>query len=624
MIKRFALLAFLAAPSLAFGQAAPVRPNHTLPQYNAVIAANSNADKPRGMLRMAPSATAGRYAAFWSPGGIRKDTQVPSLYLDGTAGTLEQIGRMADGSVQQADIGATVAPLDADKKMAADVSGNIGSAPYFGGVSLGALAQYRANLMERGVHLLPSSGAKDIQRINSIFSDNTYGYNGSPVAVDIPYGIWPSPSFIPQSNGKTRTVTFAKNLGNWPRYNIDNHQIPYFGDGVVSIGNNSSDSDGFVVSRVDANDTNYTTFQPVVQTNLVVDSSKFSAAIGFPPPVQNIASNVYLTAKHNGIAANHFDNIYDHAHTGYGSQMVGDWQKFWLKDSGQEWAWNQIYEMIDQSSTNCAALDSGNYMPCRRWNAELDWAGVGPEDPRSAYLPDYSIRQGIWFSTNHTAQGDQAWAANTAYTAHHILSLADASGQLWMYDSGVGGQSGSSQPTWPHDVSTSVKDGGITWTPLGKWSFDVGYVLGVGGPEDTRIGTLFWINGPKIYNAIADWSRATFDTPVHIVERRPVDSYTDFSGDGTQSGQNNHILGYDSTSKALTYKVNGVPVLGIKDSGAIISSAPPQMPVMTRAQIRSYPSPVKGMEIYDSDDDAPAIYTGAGWKLMTLSALPAN
>ncbi|MFT8723461.1 MAG: hypothetical protein ABF443_00010 [Acetobacter malorum] len=622
MIKHLSLLVLFTAPSFAFGQAAPVRPNHTLPQYSTVIAANSNAGAPRSMLRAAPAA--GSYTAFWPLGGIRRDTSIPSLYADGRAGTLAQIGLMADGSVQQADVGATVAPLDANQKMSAPVSGDIGSAPYFGGASLAALAEYRANLKERGVSLTPSTGPSDVATINSIFSTNNYGYNGGAMAIDIPYGVWPSSRFIPQGNGRTRTVIFSKNLLNWPGYIIDGNTIPYFGDGVVSIGNNSSNSDGFVVSRVDGNDTNYTQWQPVVQKNLVVDSSKFSAQDGFPPPEQNDTANLYLTSKHNGIASNRFDQIRTHASTGYGSQVVGDWQKFWIEDDGQNWAWNFIYEMIDPSSRNCAALITSTNTPCRRWNGELDWSGVGHEDPRSAYAPGYSIRQGLWFTSNHDAMGDQTWAANHAYVSHHILSVADPSGQLWMYDSGTGGTSGATQPTWPYDATKTVTDRGVTWTPLGKWAFDIGFVLGVGGPADTRIGTLFWLSGPKIYNAISDWSLAAFDTPVHVIERRPADSYTDYTGDGTSGGQNNHLLGYDSSQKALTYKVNGVPVLSIKDSGAVISSAPPQMPVMTRAQIRSYPSPAKGMEIYDSDDDAPAIYTGAGWKLMTLSALPAN
>lgn len=130
MIKKLSFMAVLALPSLAFAQsAAPVRPNHTLPQYGALTAANSNTGAPRAMLRMATPSAEGTYAPLWPPGGLRKDTHIPSLYADGSSGTLDQIGRMADGSVQQTDVGATVAPLDDNKMMPVPVSGDTSSAP---------------------------------------------------------------------------------------------------------------------------------------------------------------------------------------------------------------------------------------------------------------------------------------------------------------------------------------------------------------------------------------------------------------------------------------------------------------------------------------------------------------
>jgi len=95
--------------------AAPIRPNHTLPQYNILKADNVTA--PRVMPRMAtPSGAGGSYAPMWPPGGLRKDTAIPSVYSDGNVGTLAQIGQMADGSVQQTDknVANGIPGLDAD------------------------------------------------------------------------------------------------------------------------------------------------------------------------------------------------------------------------------------------------------------------------------------------------------------------------------------------------------------------------------------------------------------------------------------------------------------------------------------------------------------------------------
>lgn len=93
----------------------PPRPNHTLPQYATLKA--GGVTTPHVMARMAlPSVAGSSYAPMWPPGGLRKDTTIPSVYPDGSAGTLEQIGHIADGSVQQTDKNAAngVSGLDGD------------------------------------------------------------------------------------------------------------------------------------------------------------------------------------------------------------------------------------------------------------------------------------------------------------------------------------------------------------------------------------------------------------------------------------------------------------------------------------------------------------------------------
>lgn len=57
------------------------------------------------------------------PGGLDSTTVIPKVYADGTAGTLAQIGQMADGSVQQTEKGAAngVSGLDGDKNATSPV-----------------------------------------------------------------------------------------------------------------------------------------------------------------------------------------------------------------------------------------------------------------------------------------------------------------------------------------------------------------------------------------------------------------------------------------------------------------------------------------------------------------------
>ncbi|MFT9064675.1 MAG: hypothetical protein ABF430_12800, partial [Acetobacter persici] len=203
MIKRLSFAAALVLPSVAFAQTAvPIRPNHTLPQYGAVTAANSNAGAPRAMLRMATPPAGSTYAALWPSGGLSRDTRVPSLYADGSAGTLEQIGRMADGSVQQADVGSIVAPLDTNKMMSAPVSGDTSAAPVIatGAVTARQLADRAAdqrNIKDYGASLTGSSA--DEAPITTAFSGNVAGQK-----IFVPGGVWPSQGWWPSDTGKTK------------------------------------------------------------------------------------------------------------------------------------------------------------------------------------------------------------------------------------------------------------------------------------------------------------------------------------------------------------------------------------------------------------------------------------
>lgn len=95
-----ALLMASLAICFASNAYSQTRHNYTLPNYEALGPHNETDGPP---------------ATF--PNGLDNTTAIPKVYSDGTSGTLAQIGQMADGSVQQTDIGKTVSALSANQTL---------------------------------------------------------------------------------------------------------------------------------------------------------------------------------------------------------------------------------------------------------------------------------------------------------------------------------------------------------------------------------------------------------------------------------------------------------------------------------------------------------------------------
>ncbi len=109
-INKIFVFLFFCLPTASYGESV-IRLDHTLPEFKILM----------------PD-------TFFQSDNVQeiaKNLVIKSAYIDGASATLEQLARMADGSVQQIDIGKTVAPLDGNGMMPIPVSGDISFANYF-------------------------------------------------------------------------------------------------------------------------------------------------------------------------------------------------------------------------------------------------------------------------------------------------------------------------------------------------------------------------------------------------------------------------------------------------------------------------------------------------------------
>ncbi|MCE2564514.1 hypothetical protein [Komagataeibacter sp. FNDCF1] len=312
---------------------------------------------------------------------------------------------------------------------------------------------------------------------------------------------------------------------------------------------------------------------------------------------------------------------------------------------GTAWTWGNLSVIEELTNEMLRAHDT------QEWVGEWDLSGFGNDSPASAHNPMAALRHGFVFSTWNSGGG-----YGTQWQAAHTYRQGDAveagiDGTLYSFIAVRGGVSGGMPPPFAvtadpaqitsPDTGHAIPDGTLAWAFNGRMLMQVGCMICIsyqpdmlhapdrGMPADPRtgkripvaFGTLLTGDAP-VYNAALDFSVLPYLDGVHVFTRTQRDSYLDFSADGTTGGRNNHLLGYDSALHTLTYRVRGATVLSIRDDGTLVSAAPARMPVMTRARIRTLPAPQPGMEIYDSDDDAPALYTHGGWKLIPLAPMP--
>lgn len=624
MIKLAYFIIFLVLPLQAFAESkGPF--NHNLPQYEKLLLHK----KENTASKIFNHNISHDYASILSKIEIDKTVLLPGVYADGSDGTLEQIGRMADSSVQKVDanLPGGYATLDMSGAVVSPIVGSIASAPYTpNGRTLSQSTEDEINIKDLGAKMGNATGIEDQKSISKAFGENISGKK-----IVIPTGRWPNQQTIPKAVSQTDYVEVLGRLSAYPMFPVVEHGlgigVPYFGDGVTSLTHNPGDGSDVEYARVDSNNLASKTGRPMASFVYVNDTPHEN---GLMTGAGHMAVNITTVSTLKG-AGNVNDLTLRGIYEGnnYGNEFdVTNWNHTQIY--GTNWVWANIDEMYEFSPFFCKKGEEQNCSA--RYLYEDDMGGIGNEIADSTFDPTAVHRKMFWLTTNHninnTSTADVRWRSNHLYEKHSIISLPDTTGQEWMYESGEeNGKTGNLEPKWQYKLGETFHDGDVIWTNVGRWQYDLGAVFAIGGANDSkhaeRIGTLMYEEVDKIYNSIFDMSKANFeDNIIHVFARLQKDMYFDLTADGTKQGQNNHLLGYNNKSSQLEYKVNKKVVFAVKDDGQLVTSKPIHLISKNRKQIRQIDSPERGMEVYDADDDTVAIYTKAGWRLLNLKEMP--
>lgn len=254
----------------------------------------------------------------------------------------------------------------------------------------------------------------------------------------------------------------------------------------------------------------------------------------------------------------HENNFYSHGFGGWGGFDINEYNT--MMHYGTNWSWVQVNQLSEVGNialgyyTNAA--DKSGWVGSGKMNyvEEWDMSGIGIEDPSTYYNPSAGNRIVWWFSD--WENGGIKWSASLSVKAYTVLLVPDSSGQAWMYVATNSGVTGTTEPAFTFNETSPITDGGVTWVFQGKQRFQISRFMGVdknhggtGNFADIEYGTLFASSG-VIYNAILDFSQSSFtpdvDDGIHALVRTPNGTMWDGSADGSRSGQNNNLFGYNN------------------------------------------------------------------------------
>lgn len=655
MIKKLSFMAVLALPSLAFAQsAAPVRPNHTLPQYGALTAANSNTGAPRAMLRMATPSAGGTYAPLWPPGGLRKDTHIPSLYADGSSGTLDQIGRMADGSVQQTDVGATVAPLDDNKMMPVPVSGDTSSAPVTAkGTTIARNMAARAADANNLSNYVTTYDGSDTFKSQVTALYNALGMNGIiQIPCNAPWPMYDTKTGIawgPSGKGALFVDTCGNNWRGAPVWTTPAYDRG-FGDNNPTLVNYNGE---ILLNRQNTSSSNGNGLLGVHVSDYSVSAAKYGGGIDADAPMVRFVYDLHQYG---------LDGV---------TPVRGSPLALWAvvnNYSGQNWSIQA--QALKQTCNNMVAGGScwagsfeandksGHTSKAWAQQHENNQEGNGPENPESTYNPKKSNRIMEYYSA--IALTPAAWAPNTSYNQEDAngptkVLVADSTGAERILIVKTPGVSGATEPV--PDMSKLkeyglLRDGTVTWEVGTTRENVTGVVVWInrdlptaGGNASDRNSYNFGVSTEaRFNNSVFDTSHALMNSPRAAAYRMGDNqrlSVCDLPTAASDGDLNKCVLIHSSAGKRLNYNINGQVVLFWGDDGSLWAKGNATvmgnltvgsslyLGVKSRAAILALPSPAEGQKVFDADDHAEVTYRcpsagSCGWYPVQYGAALSN
>lgn len=387
-------------------------------------------------------------------------------------GTLSDTVTKAQGSVQQTDIGSTVAPLDANKKMSAPVSGDSSGSPVLatGSTKSRNLADRAADRLNIKNYAAMAGGSSDVDAVQALRTGA-----GADTIIDVPKGsIWPvntSNIVSYPTNSDPTNSTVIWNLasrvpvGSASSYltnliDVDNDLTiaPYNGSMTYSRHNKTAAVTRPLISL------NMQNSSP----NIRYDSFGNIGKMYSKTPLINLTATQDVDAV--GSLAGLSMTLTDYgnnANSGYSNQVQG--LDVSVNRYGQDATWGISVAMDDNTVTTPIYF--------AQTGAEIDMGGNGPEIGDPQVESAGGGRKNLWLGIG--VHDWPHWAASTNYDAGTVISMNDTAGTMRLYKASAAGTSGASAVTWP--TTGTVTDGTVTWTEVMVAEYEVAKAIFLDG-----------------------------------------------------------------------------------------------------------------------------------------------
>lgn len=514
--------------------------------------------------------------------------------------TVVQVTAKAANAVQKSDVGATVAPLDANKMMPAPVSGDTSQA---------SVTAQSLNITTTGATL--NRAVADNAYVHSLGATNV-GADGtvSPTALHALIASAVRPFSLRLSSGEHLPAGQASEISQ-PDATLNSVMVTSDGQLLSPADESSTQANwnGGSLSRQVGEGVLAQAFEPkfgVMRDREYNDNGIYSyAKLRMPAPLSsdfftnkaqwvtpsecssgngnsywcdigswktNVHYNLIKSTSNAGTNGN-FTDFYSGGNGHWKSDDVGTWVRMHM--SGTNWGWSSIREMIEEGGIAIGGYTDSTgtqqYPGFQRYISEWDTAGVGPDLPSSYYNPTLGLRKGLWLRAYNA--GGMSWSASTPVPQYQILLASNSSGTVYMYENTASGATtGTTQPAWTFNETGPVTDGTASWVFLGTKKFQIGCAFCVGSDASDEFGALLSSNG-TVYDAAIDLSPINYDAAIPVALRTRSNTYIDLSADATKGGQNNHLFGYGQYNGigwgTLEYVVNGQLQWHLNDQGFV-------------------------------------------------------